>query len=140
MVGLAALSLLFLLGQASSAQQRMTDKDIESTMKNLKEDAKRFQSSFKSSLSKSTIRNTSQQKDANGLAKSFETQSETMLKVFQNSKKADTTLPGVLTSADQLDVVMKTVMLDGITTARWAKCKSELGLLATAFNMPYAGT
>jgi CRISPR/Cas system-associated endonuclease Cas3-HD len=140
MVGLAALSLLFLLGHASSAQQRMTDKDIENTMKNLKEDSKRFQSSFNSSIAKSTIRKTSQEKDARGLVKSFEAQTETMLKVFQNSKKADTTLPGVLTSADQIDVVLKNVTLHGITTARWAKCKSELGLLATAFNMPYAGT
>jgi hypothetical protein len=55
---LIVFSLTFLVVPSSSAQQRMSDKDIENTMKNLKEDSKRFQSSFNSAISKSTIRKT----------------------------------------------------------------------------------
>lgn len=52
---------------AASAQGRMSDKDAESLMKNLTEDAKRFRSAFSSAVGKSTIRETSQEKDAKAL-------------------------------------------------------------------------
>jgi len=43
------------------AQQRLNDKDVEETMKNLNEDAGQFRSQFDSAVSKSTIRNTDQE-------------------------------------------------------------------------------
>lgn len=130
------VSLVFLWVQLSSAQQRLSDKDVESTMKNLKEDSKRFQSSFNSAISKSTIRKTSQEKDAKTLVKTFQSQTETMLNVFQDKKKADTTLPGVLGTAKQIDGVLSSVSLGGTTVSDWAKCKAELNILANEFNMP----
>ena len=133
---LTACSLLFLLVQLSFAQQRLSDNDVESTMKNLKEDSKRFQSSFNSAISKSTIRKTSQEKDAKALVKSFQSQTETMLSVFQDKKKADTTLPGVMAAAKQIDGILSSVSLGGTAAADWAKCKSELSILANEFNMP----
>jgi len=41
-----------------SAQTRLNDKDVLQHMKNLKDDAKKFRSSFNSALAKSTIRKT----------------------------------------------------------------------------------
>jgi uncharacterized membrane protein YhiD involved in acid resistance len=133
---LAIFSLVFLLVPLSSAQQRLSDKDVESTMKNLREDSKRFQSSFNSSISKSTIRKTSQEKDAKALVKTFQSQTETMLHVFQDKKKADATLPGALGTAKQIDGVLSSVSLGGTTVSDWAKCKAELNILANEFNMP----
>jgi len=135
-VALAVISLAFFLAPLCSAQQRMSDKDVESTMKNLKEDSKRFQSSFYSAVSKSTIRKTSQEKDAKALVKSFQGQTETMLRIFQDKKKADTTLPGVMDSARQIDGILTSVSLGGTTVSDWAKCKAELSILANEFNMP----
>jgi hypothetical protein len=133
---ITVFSLVFLLVQLSSAQQRLSDKDVESTMKNLKEDSKRFQSSFNSAVSKSTIRKTSQEKDAKALVKSFQSQTETMLNVFQDRTKADTTLPGVLGTAKQIDGIVSSVSLGGTTVSDWAKCKAELSILANEFNLP----
>jgi hypothetical protein len=133
---LTVFALVFFLVQLSSAQQRMSDKDVESTMKNLKEDSKRFQSSFNSAISKSTIRKTSQEKDAKALVKSFQNQTQTMLIMFQNKKKADTTLPGVLGTARQIDGILSSVSLGGTTVSDWAKCRAELSILANEFNMP----
>jgi hypothetical protein len=133
---LAAYAFIFLLAPSGLGQQRMTDKDIENTMKNLKEDSKRFQSSFNSAISKSTIRKTSQEKDDKALVKTFRTQTETMLKVFQDKKKADTTLPGVMSSASNIDRIFANVSISGSAKADWAKCKSEIDLLANAFQMP----
>ena len=65
------------------AQSRMSDKDVEATMKNLTEDAKSFRSAFDSSVEKSTIRKTSREKDAKAQVKSFEDQTETLLNQFK---------------------------------------------------------
>lgn len=130
---LASLTLLFV--QPGFAQQRMSDHDIENLMKNLKEDTQRFQSSFNSAISKSTIRKTSQEKEDKALVKSFRNQTETMLNIFQSKRKADTTLPGVLSTAKQIDAVFANVHLGGTAASDWSKCKSELNILANEFNM-----
>lgn len=85
----------------ASAQGRMHDKDIEATMKNLREDAKKFRSSFKSAASTSTLRKTNQEKDAKALVQQFEKQTEAMLKQFTSKRKADPGLdkPGTCFSA-----------------------------------------
>ena len=60
----AALSLLFssLAVLNITAQGRMSDKDVEKTMDNLKNDAKQLRSDCNSALGKSTIRGTDQEK------------------------------------------------------------------------------
>jgi len=54
-----------------------------------------------SAIGKSTVRKTSQEKDAKALVKTFAQQTDSMSKVFKDSKKADTSLPGVLDSAQE---------------------------------------
>jgi hypothetical protein len=110
---LAALTFVSLSAQWTSAQERMSDNDVENTMKNLKEDSRRFQSSFNSAISKSSIRKTSLEKDDKALVKSFQAQTETMLKYFQDHKKAETTLPGVLSMAKQIDAIFASASLGG---------------------------
>jgi hypothetical protein len=138
MTALALLTITFalLLAQPSFAQQRMSDRDIETLMKNLKQDGKKFQSSFDSSISKSAVRKTSQEKIYKDLVKSFNAQVDTMLDVFQSKHKADTTLPGVLTAAHQIDDVFLDYQIPGNAKADWNSCKAILVKLAAEFNMP----
>jgi hypothetical protein len=69
------LSMLIVAGFASYAysQERLSDKDIETMFNNLKSDAKKFSSTFNSAVGKSTIRKTSQEKEAKALVQSFGT-------------------------------------------------------------------
>jgi hypothetical protein len=136
---LPVLCLFLLPGSAGSAQTRMNDEDVERTMKNLKEDSQRFQSTFNSAISKSTIRKTSQEREYKNLVKTFRDQTEAMLNAFQDRKRADTTLPGVLDTAKRIDGVLGSVQLGENTTGDWARCKAELKALAEAFDMPYSG-
>lgn len=129
-------TIVLLLVQPAFAQQRMSDRDIENIMKNLKNDSKRFESSFNSAISKSTIRKTTQEKNDKDLVKSFQDQTEKMLNIFQDKRTADTTLPGVLTSAKQIDDIFIDVHLNGSVKSDWSKCKAELAILAAQFNMP----
>jgi hypothetical protein len=140
--GISVLPVLFLflaLRPVALAQSRMSDDDVGRTMRNLKEDSQRFQSTFNSAISKSTVRKTSQEKEYKNLVKSFRDQAEAMLNAFQDKKKADTTLPGALDTAKRIDTVLASVQLGGNNTADWARCKSELKVLAEAFGMPSPG-
>lgn len=126
---IAALTIL------ASGQGRMNDKDVESTMQNLKEDAKRFRSSFNSAVSKSTIRKTSQEKDAKALAERFQKQTETMLNAFKSKKKAEQELSSTMATADQIDKFLAATPLNDATTSQWAKVKTELATLSKEFEV-----
>jgi hypothetical protein len=114
----------------------MTDKDVQNMMKNLVNDTKQFQSLFNSAISKSTIRKTSQEKDAKATVQSFHNQTVSMLQTFQSKKKADTTLPLVLDSSQKIDKWLADVPLNGSVTTQWGKVKAELSTLSNQFNIP----
>ena len=118
-----------------SAQARMSDKDIENMMKNTVQDTKQFQSLYNSAISKSTIRKTSQEKDAKAVVQSFRNQTESMLQTFQSTKKADATLPIALDGAQKIDKLLVDVPLNKTVTKQWAKVKSELSTLSDQFNI-----
>src|SRR5260370_24507539 len=86
-----ALSVVLALICAAglSAQTRLNDKDVLQHMKNLKDDAKKFRSSFNSALAKSTIRKTTQQKDAKTLAQNFERQTDSMYEAFKHQGRTE---------------------------------------------------
>ena len=58
-------------------------------MNNLKDGGKKFQSSFDSAPPKSTIRKTTQEKDAKSLAQNFEKQTNSMYGKFKKPQKAE---------------------------------------------------
>jgi len=116
-------------------QTRVSDKDVEGLMKNLKEDSKKFKSSFDSAIGKSTVRKTSKEKDAKALVSRFAKQTEGMLSHFSDKKKGDTELQAVLRSSDQIDSFMSEVSLDSKTGADWQKVKAELNSLSEAFGL-----
>jgi len=133
---LLPLLLLAISVPSMSAQERLSDKDIEHMMNNLKDDAKSFRSTFNKAVSKSTIRKTTPEKDAKKLVESFQNQTEDMLKQFQSSKKADTTLPVVLQSASQIERIKTDVALGPAVDSQWAKIRTELDTISQAFNAP----
>jgi hypothetical protein len=133
---LLPLLLLAVSVPSMSAQERLSDKDIEHMMNNVKNDAKSFRETFNKAVSKSTIRKTSQEKDAKTLVQSFENQTDGMLKQFQSSKKADTTLPVVLQSASQIERIKTDVALGPAVDSQWAKIRTELDSISQAFNAP----
>jgi hypothetical protein len=137
-VALAALILALFSARPAFAQQRLSDHDVANLMKNLKSDGKHFQSSFDSALSKSAVRKTTQEKIYKSAAKSFNDQVSAMLSVFQSKHAADTTLPGVLQTAHQIDDVFLDVQLEGNARSDWLKCKQILTRLAQQFNMAYS--
>jgi len=117
------------------AQKRVSDKDVEALMKNLKEDSKSFRENFDAALKKSDIRRTSQEKDAKGLIASFEKQTDAMFSEFKKTKKGDVAVENTISNAQEIERLLHTLQLDAKTTAEWEKIRSELERVSSAFGI-----
>ena len=126
---------LFLSVWAASGQTRINDKDLENLMRNLKDDANSFRSPFSSALKKSSIRKTSQAKDAENLAASFEKQTESLLNNFKETKQGDANLSAVQSTAQQLGTVVSRYQLGPQVETRWDKIQSELQQVLSAYGV-----
>jgi hypothetical protein len=109
---------------------RLSDKDLESVMSNLKADAKAFRPRFDSAIKKSSIRKTSQAKDAMNLASTFEKQTSSVLNEFQKTKKGDS-VTAMLSTAGQIEKFMTDLKLDPQTTG-WDKIRTDLNQVSNA--------
>jgi methionyl-tRNA synthetase len=132
----AMIFALFSLTQILCAQAptRLNDKDIENLINNLKNDTKLFRSRFDSAIKKSTIRKTSQEKDAKNLAAQFANQIAAMQRNFKQNRKAEN-LPSVMSTSDQIDKLVSDLKLDSATTASWQKVRQELSQVASSFGV-----
>jgi hypothetical protein len=131
-----AFSLLLVAGgRFTYAQGRVNDKDMENLMKNLRDDAKSFRGTFDSAIKKSTIRKTSREKDAKNLVAQFEKQTDAMLKNFKRTKKGDTDIRVVMDSAAQIDSLLRSVVLGGQTSSKWAKIQTEIHQVSSGFGI-----
>lgn len=132
---LAFAILSLALAPFTAAQNRINDKDLESLMRNLRDDAKSFQPTFNSAISKSTIRKTSREKDAKNLVASFTKQTDAALSTFKKTRKADANVENVRTTGQQIDKLVYGLNLGGQTASKWDKIRTELHRIAGAFGL-----
>ncbi len=95
-----------------------------------------FQKSFANALKKSTIRKTSQEKDAKALAESFAKQANTALETFKHQQKADQEVVALVHTAAQIDPLVYSLQLNPQTTSQWERLRTELHQIAQAFGVP----
>jgi hypothetical protein len=129
-----------LVASIAYSQGRINDKDLEHLIRNLRDDAKSFRSPFKSALNKSTIRKTSKAKDAENLAALFAKQTEALLNNFKRTKKGDSQLDGIRSSAQQLGTIVNGNQLGPQVTAQWEKIQTELQQVLSAYGINTAAT
>jgi hypothetical protein len=112
----------------------MNDKDVEALLNNLKSDTKAFRSNFNSAVGKSSIRKTSQEKDAKTLVQNFQIQTETLLSAFTKNKTSDQ-VQAMVTNAEQIDKLVTTLNMNSKTSASWQKVRDEVTQVAGALNI-----
>src|ERR1700722_11859794 len=101
-LGFGFLVLLsMVVSRPAAAQGRLSDKDLQRLMQNLKDDAQPFRQSFANALKKSTIRKTSKEKDARMLADSFAKQANSALETFKHTQKAEQPVTELVNTAAQ---------------------------------------
>jgi hypothetical protein len=133
--------LILLIGMLGAdrlavSQGRLSDKDLQRLMQNLKDDAQPFRQSFANALKKSTIRKTSQEKDARALADTFAKQANGALESFKHNHKADQAVAALVNTAARIDPLVYSLQLNPQTTSQWEKLRSELHQVAQAFGVP----
>jgi hypothetical protein len=134
---LILLANTMIAGRLAGAQQgRLSDKDLQRLMQNLKDDAQRFRQSFASALKKSTIRKTSREKDAKALGDTFAKQANQVLETFKHKQKADPAVAELVDTAAQIEPLVYSLKLNQQTTAQWEKVRTELHQIAEAFGVP----
>jgi hypothetical protein len=141
-VGFSFLILLAAMpgsNRPAVAQGRLSDKDLQRLMQNLKDDAQPFRQSFANALKKSTIRKTSQEKDARALADTFAKQANGALETFKHDQKADQAVTALVNTAAQIDPLVYSLQLNPQTTSQWERLRTELHQIAQAFGVtePY---
>lgn len=133
---LVLLTAVWVASRPAVAQGRLSDKDLQRLMQNLKDDAQPFRQSFANALKKSTIRKTSQEKDARALADTFAKQTNTALDGFKHDQKAEPQVTALVQTAAQIDPLVYSLQLNPQTTSQWEKLRSELHQIAQAFGVP----
>ena len=133
---MVALLLSVFAGATARAQSRVNDKDLARLMQNVKDDAQPFRKSFASALKKSTIRGTSREKDARGLADTFAKQSKQALESFQHKRKAEDQVAAMVDTAGQIDRLVNQLNLTPTVGTQWEKLRTELHQVAEAVNVP----
>ena len=134
----AAAALFAVLPCASVpawSQSRLNDHDVEALMNNLKDDSKDFRKVFDASVGKSTIRKTSQEKEARGQVESFAKQTDSLHNHFKNKRKSDPEVQSVLNSAASIDSLLTRVELSPQVTTSWVKVHRELDELANTYGL-----
>ena len=136
-----SLGLVFLMTGLSGAQEkgRLSDKDLQRVMQNLKDDAQPFRGSFANALKNSSIRKTTREKDARALVDTFAKQADQTLEIFKHGKKADAAVKEQVYTAAQIDPLVYSLQLNSQTTGQWEKLRGELHQIAQAYgvNEPY---
>ena len=132
----AFLCVLAISGIFANAQGRLSDKDIENLMGNVKDDVKSFRPNFNSAISKSSIRKTSREKDAKNLVAGLEKKAEAMRNTFRQTKKAEGNVRDVVSTAQSIDNLVYSLRLNPQTTSQWEKIRGEIAQVSAAFSMP----
>jgi hypothetical protein len=118
------------------AQGRLSDRDLQRLMQNLKNDAEPFRQSFANALKKSSIRKTSKEKDAKALADTFARQANGALESFKHHQKADDAVAALVNTAGQIDPLVYSLQMNPQTTSQWERLRNELHDIAQAFGVP----
>ena len=131
--GFLGITQVVVAQSTTPTPNRLSDKDLESVMSNLKADAKAFRTRFDSAIKKSSIRKTSQAKDAMNMASTFEKQTSTALNEFKKTRKGDS-VPAMLSTAGQIEKFITDLKLDPQTTG-WDKVRTDLIQVSNAFGI-----
>jgi hypothetical protein len=136
---LVLLATVLGVPRPAAAQGRLSDKDLQRLLQNLKDDAQPFRQSFANALKKSTIRKTSKEKDARMLADSFAKQANSALDTFKHNQKAEPAVTELVNTAAQIDPLVYSLQLNPQTTSQWERLRTELHQIAQAYGItePY---
>jgi hypothetical protein len=136
---LVLLGMVVGVSRPAAAQGRLSDKDLQRFMQNLKDESQPFRQTFANALKMSNIRKTGKEKDARMLVDSFAKQANSALEGFKRNQKAEPAVTELVHTAAQIDPLVYSLQLDSATTSQWERMRGELHQIAQAYGIsePY---
>lgn len=147
--GLAALFLILVLADVSSAQRRgrgrnaYTKAQVDQIIKNVEQRTDRFVSQFDRSLDRSRLNGTKREDKLNDRARDLETATDELRREFD---RRDTWIENkdevrrCLNIAADINVAMRGRKFNRATENNWANVRNELNALARVYNLPLVGS
>ncbi len=121
---------------SAQAQTRVNDKDMTAIMKNLHQDVHSFRPLFDKAVHKSTIRHTSQERDARDMSLSLDRETDALIQNFKKNRNGGEQFRRVMEAAEPIDTVVHTLQLGPEVAARWQIIRAELHQLGLAYAYP----
>jgi predicted glycoside hydrolase/deacetylase ChbG (UPF0249 family) len=124
-------------GQVVGQPYRISDREVARLLDRIKNKTGGFRQSLKNALNKSRLDRTRREDDINAFVKAFEEDTKRLDDHFDHHKSTVADVDSVLQRAQRIDTFMAVHPLDQRTQAAWATLRSDLELLASAYNISW---
>ena len=125
------------VSQVVGQPYRISDREVERLLDRVKNKTGGFRQSLKNALNKSRLDRTRREDDINAFVKAFEEDTKRLDDHFDHHKSTVADVDAVLQRAARIDTFMTMHPLDQRTQAAWETLRSDLELLASAYNISW---
>lgn len=126
--------------RAQGIPYRVSDRQLEQTMKRLKRDTDRYRKSLDSSLDRSRLDGTNREDDINAFIKNFDQETDRLHDRFKDRKSVSADVETVLDRASRIDRFMVNRRLGGRAERDWSAVRADLDQLSQAYNVRWNWT
>jgi hypothetical protein len=141
---LIAISLLFAmmsvcsLAQGQETPYRISDKQVEQSLKRLKKDADRFRKDLDSALDRSRLDGTNREDDINAFVKDFDKATSNLYERFKDHKSVSADVQAVLDRAARIEQFMRRQQFrNGKAQRDWSAVRADLDQLSQEYNVTW---
>ena len=131
------LAGLSVAASAQDAPYRISDKEVQKVMKQLKKDTEKFRKSLDSSLDKSRLDGTNREDNINEFLEDYEKATERLYERFKDNKSVGTDVEAVLDGAARIDQFMTRHSPTAKAERDWSAVRQDLRRLAEAYNVSW---
>jgi predicted glycoside hydrolase/deacetylase ChbG (UPF0249 family) len=125
------------LSQVVGPPYRISDREVSRLLDRIKNKTGGFRQSLKNALNQSRLDRTRREDDINAFVKAFEEDTKRLDDHFDHHKSTVADVDSVLQRAARIDAFMTMHPLDARTQAAWTTLRSDLELLAAAYNISW---
>lgn len=115
----------------------MSEREVETIMRQLKQDSNRFRKSLDSSLDRSRLDGTNREDDINAFIKEFAQETDRLHDRFKERKSVSANVETVLDRAARIDQFMRRHPLRERAQRDWDSVRQDLRRLSDAYNVTW---
>jgi hypothetical protein len=123
--------------QLAGQPYRISDREVARLLDQIKSKTGNFRDSLKKALNQSRLDRSTREDDINAYVKAFEDETKRLDENFDHHKSTVADVDSVLQRASRIDTFMTLHPLDARVQGDWAALRSDLELLANAYNISW---